>query len=164
MPRTTTLKLLVGEHAIKPDYARLALLPEAEGDPFYTFDCVLLTKGEYKSDVKFTYKASSDVVRVPVFTKVVYNDDREGLVVYCQDTDLVVGGTKAGKFMAVVSLPLKTRQYKTESEVFYLGESELGTVKALSDRPALDTPDLEGFVKSFAPYKKLGVKSLDDLQ
>ena len=50
-----------------------------------------------------------ELTQVPVFTKVVYEDNREGLVVYCQDTDLISGATKSGKFIGVISLPLKQR-------------------------------------------------------
>ena len=155
MLRTTKPpQTLDGEYVIKVDYGRLALVPEADGAAFVAFDCVLFKKGTYKSDVKFVYKTGADFARVPLFTKVTYSDDREGLVVYCQDTDLVHGATKAGKYIGVISLPLKARQYKTETDVFYLGDQELKSVKSFSADPANDTPDLEGFVKSFAPYKQ----------
>ena len=165
MPRVTNAQQALdgGLYSIKLDYSRLALIPEDVADPFFTFDCVLLEKGAYKSDVKFIYKSSAVVRKVPLFTKVVYQDDQEGIVVYCQDTDLVSGGTKSGKYIGVINLPLKARQYKTETDVFYLGEAELKTVKSMSERPATEIPDLEGFVKSFQPYKRMGVKSLDDL-
>ena len=62
---------------------------------------------------------------------------------------------------------MKQRQYKTEQDVFYIGEKELASVKAVSSGPIARDAELVGFIKSFAPYKAMGLtsaKELDDIR
>ena len=165
MPRffTPDVDALDGEYSIKVDYGTLALIPEQQSDAFHTFQSVLLKKGCYKSEAKFCYKTTESIT-VKLLSKVFFKDGREGLVVFSHDTDLCIDGiSKTGKYLCVVHLPLKTRNYKTETDMHLLRDTDLLTIKSVSRQPALDTQDLEGFVKAFTPYQKLGVKDLEDL-
>ena len=178
MPRTSRSNLTSGPDAssvsefalrtvpycVKADYGTLCLVPEELAQPFYTLDSVLLKKGSYRSDVKYIYETEANIVRTSVFSKVTFKDGREGLTVYTQDTDQLSGATSTGKYVGVMPLPLKCRQFKKESDVLYLGDNELAGIEMISDEPAWETPDLAGFVQSFAPYQQMGITSLEDLK
>ena len=172
MPRTTssappppTIDKLDGlSFSIKADYSMLANIPEEKTAPLVFFGAALLRKDSYKVPHKFVYTSTWPIVRVHLFAKVVLGNDQEALVIEVHDTDAFTGGVKAGKFVAVMPLPLKAYGFKSETDVLYLGMHELENVKSITRQPILDTPDLEGFVKSYARYKSYGFKTLDDIK
>ena len=73
---------LEGAYGIKADLAEVCLVPEEESTPFHTLDAVLLREGTFQSTVKYAYDSTADFVRVPLFSKLLFEDKREAVVLF----------------------------------------------------------------------------------
>lgn len=139
---------------VKCDLATTVQVPEEDDQPYACLDAVLMYGTKTESSDKFFYVTTEPFVRLRSLQILQLEDGREVIYLYAQDYD-TVGARQKGKFLVVMPLPLKVRSncFKTESDVFYWGKQELSLIKKTSAEPALSTPDLEGFMRNYKPFK-----------
>ena len=162
-PPNRTYKAWPESPVLRCDLATLQLIPETDDDVIVALRGVVLAKDHTQCITTQSYETTKPFQIVNPLNLVKLPDKREALVLYFQDARLLGGASENSRYLVAMPLPLKNRSaFKTESEAFYLTDTQLANSEGIFGSPAIT--DLEGFIKSYKPYAQMGINSLDELK
>lgn len=154
---------------VKVDHCTTVSIPEDGDLPYCCLGAALMDESTTIRPAPFQYTTTSNFYYLSSMKLLELHDGREVLYLYSQDYDSM-GSHQKGKYLVVMHLPLKLRAntYKTEVDAHYWGKQEIENIKYISGAAAYAVPDLEPFLKSYAPFKEFGmfknIKELMDVQ